>query len=108
MDVSTLQIIVAAIPPTLAGVASLVVSLRNGRRNSRKLDGITLLVDGRYGDVLQELADVKRLLAAQTGSASDHTRAEVAQKDATAQHERTAAAGRPRGNVFSDQKPDGT
>jgi hypothetical protein len=46
---------------------------------SKKLDGITVLVDGRYGEVLSELATVKRLLAAESGLQTDQVAAEIAQ-----------------------------
>jgi hypothetical protein len=59
---------------------------------SKKLDNITVLVDGRYGEVLQELADVKDLLAATTGTKMDRLKADKAQTTANAQHDRTKAA----------------
>lgn len=59
---------------------------------TKKLDNITILVDGRYGEVLQELADIKRIFAQTTGLPADATKADVAQETADAQHARTAAA----------------
>jgi hypothetical protein len=50
-----------------------------------KLQRIEILVDGRYGQVLQELADVKRLLAAESGLAIDHDKAAAAQSRANEQ-----------------------
>lgn len=44
-----------------------------------KLDNITLLVDGRYGEVLKELAHLADLLALETGRASDRKAANVAE-----------------------------
>jgi hypothetical protein len=55
-----------------------------------KLDTITLLVNGRYGDVLQELADVKRILAAESGRKADKESATQAQTRADAQQARVA------------------
>jgi hypothetical protein len=49
---------------------------------NKKLDNITILVDGRYSEVLQELADVKKMLADKTGLSSDLINAEVAQRRA--------------------------
>ena len=46
---------------------------------TKKLDNITVLVDGRYSAVLQELADVKKLLAISTGEKSDDLKADKAQ-----------------------------
>jgi len=44
-----------------------------------KLENIEILVDGRYSAVLQELADVKNLLAISTGLPSDELKANKAQ-----------------------------
>lgn len=57
-----------------------------------KLEHIEILVDGRYSEVLQELADVKRLLAKQTGESSDVDRADQAQRRADDQANRVKAA----------------
>lgn len=57
-----------------------------------KLQRIEVLVNGRYGEVLQELADVKRLLAAESGRTADATRADQAQQRADLQAARVAAA----------------
>ena len=54
----------------------------------RKVDNVTLLVDGRYGDVLRELADVRAMLAAQTGTQNDQTRADSARHDSNLQDAR--------------------
>lgn len=51
----------------------------------KKLDNITILVNGRYSAVLQELADVKQLLAASTGKEADIVSASKAQKIADKQ-----------------------
>jgi predicted nucleic acid-binding Zn-ribbon protein len=61
-----------------------------GAERDKKLDTITILVNGRYGQVLQELADVKRILAASTGLESDRTAATVAQTHADDQAGRVA------------------
>lgn len=55
-----------------------------------KLDEIHILVDGRYSQVLQELADVKQLLAVATGGAVDQRAATIAQQNADAQAARVA------------------
>jgi hypothetical protein len=57
-----------------------------------KLDRIEILVDGRYSQVLQELADVKRLLAAESGKPSDLVKAQEAQIKADDQKSRVDAA----------------
>lgn len=56
-----------------------------GAVRDAKLDNITILVNGRYSQVLQELADVKGLLAAATGRESDRVKAELAQGQADEQ-----------------------
>lgn len=57
-----------------------------------KLKRIEILVDGRYGQVLEELAEVRRLLAAESGLASDHDKANIAQQRADSQAARVTAA----------------
>jgi len=64
-----------------------------GVTRDQKLDRIEVLVDGRYSEVLQELADVKKLLAKATGIEADTDRAENAQGAADRQEIRVAAAG---------------
>jgi len=63
----------------------------------QKLDRIEILVDGRYGEVLQELADVKLLLAHATGREADTSSADSAQLRADNQASRVAAAGQAAG-----------
>lgn len=64
-------------------VVDKVATVNNVQTN--KLDRIEVLVDGRYGEVLQELADVKRLFAENTGKAGDMTKATEAQNKADEQ-----------------------
>jgi hypothetical protein len=66
-----------------------------GKARDRKLDRIEILVDGRYGEVLQELADMKDLLAKITGKPSDIAKAEAAQTKADEQVARVVASGPP-------------
>lgn len=66
-----------------------------GGERDRKLDRIEVLVDGRYSQVLQELADMKKLLADLTGTAVDRAQATIAQATADEQHRRVTAAGGP-------------
>jgi hypothetical protein len=68
------------------------VTAAHNATQSTKLQRIEVLVDGRYGQVLQELAAVKRLLAAESGLASDKTKAAVAQARADEQEARVAVA----------------
>lgn len=63
-----------------------------GAVRDAKLDHITVLVNGRYSQVLQELADVRHRLATASGLASDHLQAEVAQARADDQAGRVVAA----------------
>jgi hypothetical protein len=63
----------------------------------RKVDNVTLLVDGRYGDVLKELADVRGILAQRSGAPHDIARAVEARKesdDQDAKVQRSEAVGR--------------
>ena len=65
----------------------------------RKVDNVTVLVDGRYSDVLRELADVREMLAEQSGTRNDQTRADVARhasnmQDAKVNQARIAAEGK--------------
>jgi hypothetical protein len=83
------------IPLVFTGFGTLIgvwyaarLSYNNGKRTER----IELLVDGRYGDVLQELADVKRLLASITKLPADQAKAEAAQGKADDQAKRVIAA----------------
>ena len=69
------------------------ISATVGKARDTKLDRIELLVDGRYGEVLQELADVKALLAALTGKPSDQLKAVAAQAKADDQAARVLSAG---------------
>jgi hypothetical protein len=59
-----------------------------GKMRDQKLDNITILVDGRYGQVLQELADVRQLLATHSGTTSDQAAASIAQQAADDQERR--------------------
>jgi len=54
----------------------------------KQLNRVEILVDGRYGEVLQELSDVRRLLAAQSGTTADSDKADAAQVKATQQAKR--------------------
>ena len=60
-----------------------IVEVNN--ENARKLDNITILVDGRYSEVLRELAEVRQLLADKTEERSDQIKADVA-KDTSDKH----------------------
>jgi len=83
----------------LAGIAGIITaifvgikSLKNeGKARDVQLSNIELLVDGRYGKVLQELADMKRLLAEVTGKKIDIAKAEEAQANADEQSARVAS-----------------
>jgi hypothetical protein len=89
--------IVAIITALVGGIVGIITAFRTGHKidqtavaveavshetnsQSRKLERIEVLVDGRYGEVLQELADVKKLLADATGRPADMQRADSAQK----------------------------
>jgi hypothetical protein len=58
-----------------------------------KLDRIEVLVDGRYGAVLQRLADVLVVMADRSGTATDRASAATAQNEADAQSARVLGAG---------------
>lgn len=63
-----------------------------GEARDKKLDRIEILVDGRYSQVLQELADLKQLVATRSGVADDQAEADVAQRRADSQAFRVAAS----------------
>lgn len=101
--------IVTIIGTLVGGIIAIITALRNTKRSieanaeadrdaaairESKLDHITVLVNGRYSALLQELADAKQLLAAHTGLAADHAAAEVAQQKADDQASRVRAASR--------------
>ena len=95
-------LIFAGVGLLLTQVLTFIKSRENGAKTDAvvaqadaqtlKLGRIELLVDGRYGQVLQELADVKRLLAAESGKESDAAKADIAQKNADDQVSRVLAA----------------
>jgi hypothetical protein len=57
----------------------------------KKVDNISVLVDGRYGEVLRELADVRGILAQRSGSEKDIERAVSARAESDAQVARVTA-----------------
>jgi len=59
---------------------------------NKQLNKIEVLVDGRYGEVLQEIADLKLALSVATGLAADKIKAADAQTKADVQVERVRAA----------------
>jgi hypothetical protein len=66
------------------------VGQKVGAERDQKLDRIEVLVNGRYADVLQELATIKRFVAESTGLEADHLAARTAQAGADAQRDRVA------------------
>ena len=62
------------------------------RGQDKQLNKIELLVDGRYGEILQEMADIKAQYALVTGREDDRIRAEAAQKRADSQKSIVARA----------------
>lgn len=66
-----------------------VIDIKSETTNQTKqLENIEVLVDGRYSDVLQELASVKRLLAKSSGLQIHIDNAEKAQVKADEQESR--------------------
>jgi len=65
---------------------------------NKQLSNIEILVDGRYGDVLQELASVKKLLAESSGLASHRVEAEIAQIKSDKQEARVNDLKKENGN----------
>lgn len=63
----------------------------------RKVDVVTMLVDGRYSDVLRELAHVRKILAERSGSTYDIERAKDAQVKADDQAARVVSAEKSEG-----------
>ena len=59
-----------------------------GEERDRKLDRIEVLVNGRYSEVLQELATVRQAIADASGRSTDKMLADRAQQRADEQHAR--------------------
>ncbi|SRR5258707_15620995 len=79
-----------------AGIVAVIKALGENRRktetivqqNERQLSQLNRVeskVNGRYGEVLRELADVRRLIANQTGLAADKAKADSAEAKADEQ-----------------------
>jgi type IV secretory pathway TrbL component len=96
--------VVVVVGAVVAGVISIITAVHATRtkvenvvtanvKSDLKLDRIEVLVDGRYSEVLQELADVKKLLAQATGVEADIGRAGQAQGAADRQEARVRQAG---------------
>jgi hypothetical protein len=64
------------------------VGAQIGEQRDRKLDRIEILVNGRYGEVLQELATLRQEVATHSGKAGDQALANAAQVRATDQIKR--------------------
>lgn len=107
------------IPAIVAGLVTLIGSItaaiiawntnkktntikEDGVKRDEKLGRIEVLVDGRYGQVLQELADVKLLLATTTGLKTDSDRASQAQTAADNQIARTTAITNSKSSILTE------
>ena len=75
--------IIAIIGALVSGIVTIIITLRTQKQTGE----IKILVDGRYGDVLNELAIVRQLLANSTGIEGDQVSANKA-KDRAA-HQQT-------------------
>ena len=62
------------------------------KQQTKRLDEITILVNGGYGAVLQELADLKLALSVITGLDADRIRADEAQRRTDTHNARVRAA----------------
>lgn len=97
MDTTTIQamgaVTVLVIGAIVTGAVKIIGAIKDTKQTvqdvvvpqNAQLKKIQLLVDGRYGQVLQELADVKRILALESGRKADMERADTAQKIANNQ-----------------------
>ncbi len=94
LNSTTVAAVVTILGALFAGIGKLIRQSQKiaetNKKQDKKLDRIEILVDGRYGDVLQELADLKRLFAENTGKKADMEKADHAQKKAD---EQTARVG---------------
>jgi hypothetical protein len=66
------------------------VAAQKSISTDKKVDNITILVDGRYGDVLRELSDVRGILAQRSGAPHDIARAASALAEADDQDAKVA------------------
>ena len=76
----------AAIIGAMAGAAVAVIKALHNHEGveNRKLDHITLLVNGRFGEILIEIAQLREQWAHHTGSEADIIKAEQARARADA------------------------
>jgi hypothetical protein len=71
----------------VTGIVTIIKAINDNKKIVQevitpKLDKIEILVNGRYNQVLQELADVKKQLAIESGKVVDFIKAGEAQKNA--------------------------
>lgn len=96
MSPDMVKAVASGIAIVIAALGALIVQLHRVFKahakiettNEQKLDKITLLVNGRYAEVLRELAEVRGLVAKLTGLDSDHEKASHAQRVADDQQSR--------------------
>jgi len=102
MSGDTITGVVVVVGALVTAVVKIIAALRETKAvvveraasQDVELREIKVLVDGRYGEVLQELADMKKLLASETGRKADAQQAASAQKRADDQVARVAEAGK--------------
>lgn len=78
----------AGLVTVIGAIGGVLVQLRSGRKEGQaagavreaKLDNITVIVNGRYSEVLNELATLKETIAELTGAKADRTAALAARK----------------------------
>jgi hypothetical protein len=90
-------VIVLIIGAIAAAVVAVIKALGENKKVIQteitpKLERIEILVDGRYSEVLQELADLKAVIADKSGTMVDRQLAKAAQIKADDQQARVTAA----------------
>jgi len=113
LNANDIVTILAAVGVLATIIGGLIVNIIVARKNqsiiknveektlsqNKQLSNIEVLVDGRYSDVLQELANVKKLLAESSGLASHQKEAAAAQVKADGQKDRVDELKLKNGNI---------
>jgi len=112
LNANDIVTILAAVGVLATIIGGLIVNIIVARKNqsiiknveektlsqNKQLSNIEVLVDGRYSDVLQELANVKKLLAESSGLPSHKAEAKSAQAKADKQEARVDELKKANGN----------
>ena len=85
MSAADIVTILAVLIPGIIAIIAAFKAKAVAKETNIAVHETKALVNGRYGEVLKELAAVKNLLAASTGAHSDQIKADVAQANSDSQ-----------------------